>query len=179
MPFTSAFGSSVRECSLSVHEYHWSIGGRTGRHTSFGTRGSQVQILPLRPIFLQCDQAPLKRVVAVSSATGTVIGTETISHIRAGRCAHSSASGLANGRAGLLTSPALAVPTRPRPPAEAKYATRGVRRTFYRLLFLDGDRIFRSCSQFGSLASSFTSAWLVAARARHPFGRELAHDQEI
>src|SRR6516165_64242 len=23
------------------------------------------------------------------------------------------------------------------------------------------------------------SAWLVAARARHPFGRELAHDQEI
>src|SRR5262245_7586859 len=108
MPFTSAFGSSVRECSLSVHEYHWSIGGRTGRHTSFGTRGSQVQILPLRPIFLQCDQAPLKRVVAVSSATGTVIGTETISHIRAGRCAHSSASGLANGRAGLLTSQLLA-----------------------------------------------------------------------
>src|SRR5262249_43374067 len=39
MPFTSAFGSSVRECSLSVHEYHWSIVGRTGRHTSFGTRG--------------------------------------------------------------------------------------------------------------------------------------------
>src|SRR5262249_14338736 len=39
MPLTSAFGSSVRECSLSVHEYHWSIVGRTGRHTSFGRGG--------------------------------------------------------------------------------------------------------------------------------------------
>jgi hypothetical protein len=42
----------VRECSLSVHEYHWSIVGQPGGHTSFGTRGSQVQILPLRPIIL-------------------------------------------------------------------------------------------------------------------------------
>src|SRR5262245_27178327 len=52
----NAFGgarcSIVRECSLSVHEYHWPIVGQyTGRHTSFGTRGSQVQILPLRPTF--------------------------------------------------------------------------------------------------------------------------------
>src|SRR5262249_9938821 len=30
-------------------EYHWSIVGQNWRHTSFGTRGSQVQILPLRP----------------------------------------------------------------------------------------------------------------------------------
>src|SRR5215472_12776700 len=85
MPFGCALCSIVRECSLSVHEYHWSIVGQPGRHTSFGTRGSQVQILQLRPTFLQCDQASLKRVVAVSSATGTVIGTETISHIRTPR----------------------------------------------------------------------------------------------
>src|SRR5262249_38983653 len=65
MPFGCALCSIVRECSLSVHEYHWSIVGQTGRHTSFGTRGSQVQILPLGPpqkgarAFRSADHIPL------------------------------------------------------------------------------------------------------------------------
>ena len=49
MPFACALRSFVRECSLSVHVYRWSIVGPTGGHTTFGTWGSQVQILPLRP----------------------------------------------------------------------------------------------------------------------------------
>src|SRR5262245_41045591 len=54
MPSGRALSSIVRECSLSVHEYHWPIVGQnTGRHTSFGTRGSQVQILPPRPLLSQ------------------------------------------------------------------------------------------------------------------------------
>src|SRR5262245_10632212 len=115
MPFGCALGSIVRECSLSVHEYHWSIvgqpggtprSGRGGRDEGVGTRGS--------------------------------LGSKSC---------HSDQH--------FHTKCKKTVPKRPRPPAKAKYATQGVRRTFYRLLFLDGDRIFRSCSRFGSLASSF------------------------
>src|SRR5262245_13173596 len=93
MPFGRALCSIVRECSLSVHEYHWPIVGQnTGRHTSFGTRGAQVQILPLRPLlssfsntnpdsFPDRYDATVRRGCVYEApaalATGTVIGTET------------------------------------------------------------------------------------------------------
>src|SRR5215475_10953546 len=76
MPFGCALCSIVRECSLSVHEYHWSIVGQTGRHTSFGTRGSQLQILPLRPDLPTDQTAPEQGADIEDAANGCLNGSK-------------------------------------------------------------------------------------------------------
>src|SRR6516165_4718074 len=185
MPFGCALGSIVRECSLSVHEYHWSIVGQPGgtpRSGRGGRRfkschsdqhlGSSETSIPTvsptdsRPCAFYCRRQLLANAaIAASSARSRApralsVPLSPLAHI------HGRPRGpivIRKKRPVLLgctengghTKCKKTVPKRPRPPAKAKYATQGVRRTFYRLLFLDGDRIFRSCSQFGSLASSF------------------------